>query len=117
MRRREPRSAHRPPQQQQRLGPWDNDLLIASSKDGLIFEKPTVFTERGGVPHVARDSKNRLIAVFQWFPFDKADAFDKVALRISADNGKTWSDPAPIRVRDLPPGYQRHRPAGPNRRP
>src|SRR5437870_440722 len=71
-----------------RSGPWDNDLVIATSKDGLSFERATTFVERAGVPHVAADAKGRLIAVFQWFPFDKPEAFDKVGVRISDDNAK-----------------------------
>jgi hypothetical protein len=90
-----------------RPGPWDNDLVIATSKDGLVFEKATRFVERGGVPHVATDAKGRLIAVFQWFPFEKPEAFDKVGVRISEDNGKSWSEPKPIVVKNLPEGYAR----------
>jgi hypothetical protein len=96
-----------PHPQPQRFGPWDSDVVLATSADGFVFDKPTVFVERAGVPHICRDAKDRLIAVFQWFPLDKPDAFDKVAARVSADNGKTWTDPAPLTFKDLPQGQQR----------
>lgn len=91
----------------QRTGPWDNDLVIATSKDGLAFEQGTRFVERGGVPHVATDAKGRLIAVFQWFPLDKSESFDKVAVKVSEDHGKTWGETTPIVVKGLPEGYMR----------
>jgi hypothetical protein len=91
----------------QRFGPWDRDLVIATSADGLVFSDPKLFVERGGVPHVARDAKGRLIAAFQWFPIDKPDAFDRVAVRISEDGAKTWGEPMPARFKDLPAGQQR----------
>lgn len=88
-------------------GPWNRDLYMLESSDGLSFGESRLFVERGGVPSVTRDAKGRLIAVFQWFPFDRREAFDRVAVRISGDEGKTWSDPQPIEVKGLPAGYQR----------
>ena len=102
-----PREPGAPPPPPQRFGPWDNDLVIATSEDGLTFDPPKTFVERGGVPHIARDSKNRLIATFQWFPFDRPEAFDKVAARVSEDGGKIWTDAKTITVKDLPEGYAR----------
>src|SRR3954464_11810148 len=83
-------AAAQPGPQKPRFGPWDRDLVIATSADGLAFADAKPFVERGGVPHVARDAKGRLIAAFQWFPIDRPEAFDRVALRISEDDGKTW---------------------------
>src|SRR5689334_2237097 len=57
-----------PPPKNPNRGPWDNDLLISESIDGITFAKPTVFVERGGVPSIVRDSGGKLIAAFQWFP-------------------------------------------------
>jgi hypothetical protein len=90
-----------------RPGPWDNDLLIAFSKDGVVFERASQFVERGGVPHVVRDGKGRLVAVFQWFPVDRPEAFDRVAAKTSEDEGKTWGEARPIVVKGLPEGYMR----------
>jgi hypothetical protein len=81
--------------------------VIATSADGLAFSDSKPFVERGGVPHVARDAKGRLIAAFQWFPIDRPEAFDKVALRISEDDGKTWGEITPAKFKDLPAGQQR----------
>ena len=98
-----------PPQQGQQPqdGPWNHNLMVAGSTDGLSFGEAGVFVERGGVPSVIRDSGGRLVAVFQWFPFDDPEAFDRVAVAFSDDDGATWSDPAPVRVAGLPEGYMR----------
>jgi hypothetical protein len=89
--------------------PWNNDLVISESRDGRTFDatERRVFVERGGVPCVMRDGKDRLLAVFQWFPFERREAFDRVAVVISEDEGKTWSKPEPIAVEGLPEGAQR----------
>ncbi len=92
-------------------GPWDNDLLIARSEDGLVFAKGSVFVERAGVPNVIQDAKGRLVVAFQWFPADAPDAFDHVAICTSDDAGKSWSKPAPIQLKNLPEGY--HHPFDP----
>ena len=47
------------------------------------FERVGTFVERAGVPCVIRDAKQRLGADFQWFPFDREEAFDKVAVVFS----------------------------------
>ncbi len=88
-------------------GPWKNDLSLWESKDGLRFQRVGVFVERGGVPTLVRDSKGRLVALFQWFPFDRQEAFDRVGARISEDDGETWSDSEAIRVKGLPESYER----------
>jgi hypothetical protein len=56
---------------------------------------------------VVRDGKGRLAAVFQWFPFERREAFDRVAVSFSPDEGKNWSAPQPITVAGLPASYQR----------
>jgi hypothetical protein len=88
-------------------GPWNRDLDLLESPDGLRFGQARLFVERGGVPTVVRDGKGRLIAAFQWFPFERREAFDRVAVKVSNDDGKTWSDPQPIVVIGMPTGYQR----------
>jgi hypothetical protein len=90
-----------------RNGPWNNDLLLFTSADGKSFERVKTLVERGGVPCVTSDAKGRLIAVFQWFPFDRQEAFDRVASVVSEDQGVTWSKPAPIVMEGLPEGAQR----------
>lgn len=88
-------------------GPWNRDLWVAHSGDGLSFGEGTPFVERAGVPCVIRDSAGRLVAVFQWFPFDDADAFDQVAVAFSEDAGTTWSSPARVTVTGLPDDLMR----------
>ena len=57
---------------------------------------------------VIRDAKQRLVAaVFQWFPFDREETFDKVAVVFSEDEGQTWSKPEPMRVAGLSPSMMR----------
>ncbi len=82
--------------------PWNRDVVITRSTDGLAFGATTVLVERAGVPNVIRDTSGRLIAVFQWFPFDRREAFDRVAVAFSLDEGATWSAPFPLNVTGLP---------------
>ena len=93
---------------QRRQGaPWNNDLKMLRSMDGMEFTERTTFVERAGVPCLTQDKNGRLIAVFQWFPFERRDAFDKIAVKFSEDSGKTWSAPRAIELNTLPPGYDR----------
>lgn len=88
-------------------GPWNNDLVLARSKDGLRFDAPETWLEAGGVPHVVRDARGKLIAAFQWFPNSPAESFDRIAIRTSSDQGRTWTEPKTIVVRGLPSGFNR----------
>ncbi|MBN1421346.1 MAG: exo-alpha-sialidase [Planctomycetes bacterium] len=83
-------------------GPWNNDLVIATSTDGLRFTLQGTFVERGGVPSIAEGERGRLIAAFQWFPLDDRERFDKIAVRTSDDGGKTWTDPQTIEIAGMP---------------
>jgi hypothetical protein len=87
--------------------PWNHDLTLLRSSDGLTFAAPTTVIERAGVPSVIGDRVGRLLAVFQWFPFDNRDAFDQVALSISTDDGKSWTKPEQIVVAGMPAELQR----------
>jgi hypothetical protein len=48
----------------------------------------------------------RLIAAHQYFPEGDDANFDKVAVRFSSDDGKTWTDPKVIRLTGLPEGMR-----------
>lgn len=87
-------------------GPWDRDLVFRLSDDGTTFGAAETFVERAGVPSVIRDASDRLVAAFQWFPEDNQEAFDKVAVMMSEDEGATWTDPRTIVVEGMD-GYQR----------
>lgn len=105
-----PSPPNRPqPQQSQQFstdGPWNRDIAILRSRDGLSFQNQRILVERAGVPHVVR-SGDTLIATFQWFPFDRREAFDRVAVAFSSDNGRTWTKPEPIVISGMPSHYQR----------
>jgi hypothetical protein len=88
--------------------PWNNDLMIARSADGRIFEAPAVFVDSAGVPSVIRWRGDTLISVFQWFRQPNPSAtWDRVAVAFSHDDGWTWTAPVPIRIDGMPAGYQR----------
>jgi hypothetical protein len=63
--------------------------------------------DRGGVATLARDCKGKLVAAYQWFPQNNRASFDKVAIRTSSDEGKTWSGPRTVNVIGLPTGANR----------
>jgi hypothetical protein len=97
-------------------GPWDNDLLIAHLPAGdpmkgpsMGFSAPadTKVFDRGGVACLCRDAKGRLLAAYQWFPQLNSAAFDKIAIRTSSDEAKTWSAPKTVTVAGLPDGAAR----------
>ena len=71
-------------------GPWDNDVLVHRLDDSGRFEQLATF-DRAGVPTVGRMPDGRLIAAFQSFPADDNRNFDRVAVRFSSDEGRTWT--------------------------
>src|SRR5688572_7749441 len=85
------------PRPQANRGPWNSDLVLFT-REGEALGPPRTFVERAGVPCVIRATKDRLIAVFQWFPLHRREAFDRVAVVFSENNGATWSQPEPIVV-------------------
>ena len=89
-------------------GPWNRPLQMAWSADGKTFSAPSVFQDSSGVPSVIRWKGDTLIAAFQWFRQPKpSPSWDRVAVKISYDNGLTWTQPAPISISGLPVNYQR----------
>ncbi|MCU0426606.1 MAG: T9SS type A sorting domain-containing protein [Candidatus Kapabacteria bacterium] len=89
-------------------GPWNNNLMMRTSTDGNTFGAETKFIDSSGVPSLLKDATGRIIAAFQWFPAPRnSPNWDKVAVRISQDNGRTWSQAQPIVVNGLPSGFQR----------
>ncbi len=88
--------------------PWNSNLMIRSGTDGNSFGAETKFADSSGVPSLLKDAQGRILAAFQWFPAPlRSQYWDKVAVKISDDNGKTWSQPQPIVVNGLPSTYQR----------
>jgi hypothetical protein len=84
-------------------GPWDNDVLVYRAATARQPERLAAFP-RAGVPTAARLPDGRIIAAHQHFPEDDDEDFDKVAVRFSSDEGRTWTRPEVIRVTGLPEG-------------
>jgi hypothetical protein len=87
-------------------GPWKNDLVL-SWFDSKGQEESQTLVKGGGVPTVIQEEDGTLLAAFQWFPCDNAEAFDQVAVSMSEDDGVTWSEPELIEIEDFPEAYQR----------
>lgn len=87
-------------------GPWDNDVLVIRIGTEGRQERLATF-ERAGVPTAARLPDGRLIAAYQAFPADDERNFDRVAVRFSSDEGRTWTAPTPIVVEGMEAGLAR----------
>jgi len=88
-----------------RPGPWDQDMLVyRAGADGRMENLATF--GRAGVPTVARLKDGKLIAAHQHFPENDQENFDKVAVHFSSDEGRTWTAPTVIAVKDLPEGMR-----------
>lgn len=88
-------------------GAWNNSLTLLSSTDGVTFTGAKTVVENGGVPSMTKGADGTLYLVFQWFPTDDDDSFDKIAVKKSSDNGKTWTEPELIVVDGFPEEYAR----------
>jgi len=86
-------------------GPWDNDVLVYRVSAEGAGEQLATFP-RAGVPTLARLADGRLVAAHQHFPADNDADFDKVAVRFSSDEGRTWTPAAVIRLSGLPDGMR-----------
>jgi hypothetical protein len=86
-------------------GPWDSDVLVYRAAANGRVEQLATF-ERAGVPTIARLKDGRLIAANQHFPTNDPASFDKVAMRFSSDDGKTWTAPEVLRLAGLPEGMR-----------
>jgi hypothetical protein len=93
------------PDRRNRPGPWDNDVLVFHVNGAGESERIATF-ERAGVPTIARFGDGRLIAAHQHFPADFGADFDKVAVRFSTDEGKSWTPPQVIGLTGFPEGMR-----------
>ncbi|MBM3882365.1 MAG: exo-alpha-sialidase [Verrucomicrobia bacterium] len=88
-----------------RPGPWDHDVLVYRlSGEGRVEQLATF--ERAGVPTVARLGDGRLMAAHQHFPANDEVNFDKVAVRFSADEGRSWTAAQVMQLAGLPEGMR-----------
>lgn len=92
-----------PPQGQR--GPWENDVIVSRAQADGRVERLSQFA-RAGVPTIARLTDGRLIAAHQHFPENEPAAFDKVAIRFSSDEGRTWTDAVVMKLNGLPEGMR-----------
>ncbi len=88
-------------------GPWNMNLYTATSTNGNLFTNIVLFEQRAGVVSAAKLPDGKLLTAFQWFPSNDPQNFDKVALKQSSDDGKTWSKPIPAKFMNYPEEYSR----------
>ncbi len=93
----------RPPWLPKGPGPWDAALCVVRSKDGLTFKPaPKPVIRFADAPTLARLSDGRLMAVFEHYPRTDRRLFGTLASAQSTDDGKTWSEPRPLKIKGLP---------------
>ena len=84
-------------------GPWDNALVVQRlSSDGTAATITTF--GRADVSSIARLKDGRLAIACQAFPAGDAANFNRIAVRFSADDGRTWGEPTPIAVANMDAG-------------
>ena len=88
--------------------PWKQPLMMAHAPDGIHFLPPEIFQDSAGVPSLVRWKGDTLACAFQWFRLPQfGPSWDRVAIKFSYDNGKTWTGPAPIQVNGFVGALQR----------
>lgn len=90
-------------------GPWNNPLMWAEETAPDVFSTPRIFQDSAGVPSVIRrGTSDTLLCAFQWFREPRnTPTWDRVAVKMSTDDGVSWTQPVPIVIDGLPTGYQR----------
>lgn len=83
-------------------GPWDGEIHMATSSDGLTFDEKGLILERAGVPNLLKLQNNDLILTYQYFSDSSEAMFGIIAYSVSKDNGTTWSEPKAINFENLP---------------
>jgi len=84
-------------------GPWDNALVVQRiASDGTAATIATF--GRADVSSIVRLKDGRLAIACQAFPAGDAANFNRIAVRFSADDGRTWGEPTPIAVANMDAG-------------
>ena len=84
-------------------GPWDHELVVQRiAADGTPATIATF--GRADVSSIARLKDGRLAVACQAFPAGDAANFNRVAVRFSGDDGRTWGEPTPIVVANMDVG-------------
>lgn len=81
-------------------GPWKHDLFMESG-DGSSFGSTVLLAHGAATPSAILKDKD-IVVYFSFFPKDQRRAFGQIYWVKSADQGNTWSDPAPITFENLP---------------
>ena len=82
-------------------GPWNQDLSISTSTDGVNFTEGKLFIPHAGVANLLNTAEGKLVATFQYFSFKNEAMFDVIAYSISEDDGETWSSVKKIQFSGL----------------
>jgi hypothetical protein len=89
-------------------GPWAMSLEEWTSSDGTTFTHTRTFQVCADVPSLAQNDKGTLIAAYQGFEDKNVDSrWDKVAVRMSTDDGTSWGAQTFVSVEGLPEGTGR----------
>ena len=81
-------------------GPWDNEVVVQRvTADGTASTVATF--GRADVSSIARLQDGRLAIACQAFPKDDRAHFNRIAVRFSSDDGRTWGEPTPIVVANM----------------
>lgn len=93
----------------QDTGPWNSPIMWAEEVSPDLFSIPRVLQDSSGVPSMDRKpNTDSIFCVFQWFRKPRpSPTWDRVAVKISSDDGLSWANPTPIVINGLPDGYQR----------
>jgi hypothetical protein len=76
-------------------GPWDNEVVVQRvTADGTASTVATF--GRADVSSIARLQDGRLAIACKAFPKDDRAHFNRIAVRFSSDDGRTWGEPKPI---------------------
>lgn len=90
-----------------REGPWDRDLILHRSDDGLHFDSGVTLEPCADVPSIAQGADGTLIAIFQSFagtePHPITGQEGHPAIRWSRDGGKSWSSTEFVSFEGFPP--------------
>jgi hypothetical protein len=81
-------------------GPWDNEVVVQRvTADGTASTVATF--GRADVSSIARLQDGRLAIACQAFPKNDRAHFNRIAVRFSSDDGRTWGEPKPIVVANM----------------
>ena len=89
-------------------GPWQRSLVEWRSKDGTFFTEHRTYQVCADVPSIASDGSGLMITAFQGFEsYNDEDRWDKIGVRLSRDEGESWSDLTFIDLVSFPTGSVR----------